>query len=251
MTTHLSRRQTQFSYFDHLLEKPVWKGSKILDFGGNVGGFLVGAGNQVDHADYWCLDLTKGAIEQGRSDFPRAHFVYYDRFSSCFNPDGIRYLPIPDLGLKFDIILAFSVFTHTHRNEMVSLVEQLRRMLTTQGIFAFTFSDPFYDRSQSDPTLTPGTGVLELFETPQAESLSPEISGMVETVRNSTWCVEIDEELYIEPGKALCQQELGGQLGRSYCSYFTPSYMLSLFPEATVLPPAKPEWQHCCILRSD
>ena len=59
MVTHLSTRQTQFSYFDQMLGGPVWKGRKVLDFGGNVGGFLAGAGDHVDHDDYWCLDLTR------------------------------------------------------------------------------------------------------------------------------------------------------------------------------------------------
>jgi len=122
MATYLSTRQTQFSYFNQMLGGPVWKGKKTLDFGGNVGGFLVSAGDHVDHDDYWCLDLTQAAIDEGRRSFPRANFVYYDRYSSYFNPSGVRNLPVPDLGLKFDIILAFSVFTHTHRKEMIELV---------------------------------------------------------------------------------------------------------------------------------
>src|SRR4030095_12513367 len=129
MATHLSMRQTQFSYYDRLLEGPAWKGRKILDFGGNVGGFLVGAGNQVEHNDYWCLDVTEAAIKQDHRAFPQAHFVFYNRYSSYFNPKGVSNLPVPNLGLRFDIILAFSVFTHTHRDEMVELVEQLRRLL--------------------------------------------------------------------------------------------------------------------------
>lgn len=122
------------------LDHPVWRGSKILDFGGNVGGFLVGAGDCVDHDDYWCLDVTKAAVEQGQKRFPRAHFVHYNRYSSYFNPDGVRYLPVPDLGLRFGIIMAFSVFTHVHRNEMMELVAQLRGKLDTKGVLAFTFS---------------------------------------------------------------------------------------------------------------
>lgn len=220
MVTHFSQRQTQFSYFDQLLEGPVWDGSKILDFGGNVGGFLVSAGDQVDHDDYWCLDVTQAAIDEGRRTFPRAHFVFYNRYSSYFNPNGIRKLPVPDLGLKFDIIMAFSVFTHTHQQEMLELVEQLRSMLVANGVLAFTFFDPCDD---------------------------PE--GMEETSRNSNWCVVVDDELYLEPGNELCQQERRGKLGESYCSYFTADYMASLFPGATVLPPVSSESQHCCILR--
>jgi hypothetical protein len=49
-------RRTQFSYFDQLLERPIWKGRKVLDLGGNVGTFLVGAGDDVDHDDYWCSE---------------------------------------------------------------------------------------------------------------------------------------------------------------------------------------------------
>jgi len=239
MATHLSMRQTQFSYFDQLLEIPVWKGRKILDFGGNVGGFLAGAGDHVDHDDYWCLDLTQAALDEGRRSFPRAHFVFYNRYSSYFNPNGIRNLPVPDLGVKFDIILAFSVFTHTHRNEMLELVEQLRSMLAPQGVLTFTFADPSYDRSLSDPELPSGTGVIRMFEWVQANGHS---------ARHPTWCVEVDDEFYIEPGNELCQQERWGKPEESYCSYFTADYMASLFPGATVLAPVSPEWQHCCIL---
>jgi SAM-dependent methyltransferase len=251
MVTHLSTRQTQFSYFDQQLGRPVWKGRRVLDFGGNVGGFLAGAGDRVDHADYWCLDLTRGAIEQGRRDYPQAHFVHYDRYSSYFNPEGVRHLPVPDLGVKFDIIVAFSVFTHTHLVEMLELVGQLRRMLTPGGVLAFTFTDPRYDRSLSNPALPSGTDVRKMLEWEQAENPSLEIEGMVEAARRADWCVLVDDELYVEPGVELCQQRAQGKPGESYCTYFTTDYIGSLFAGATVLPPVSPEWQHCCILREE
>jgi hypothetical protein len=73
--------------------------------------------------------------------------------------------------LKFDIILAFSVFTHTHQKEMLELVEQLRRLLAPRGVLAFTFCDPAYDRSLTDHRLAPGAGVIKMSE---------------------RWCVEVD-----------------------------------------------------------
>lgn len=237
MATHISERQTQFSYFDQVLGKPVWQGSKILDFGGNVGGFLTGSDDHVDHNDYWCLDVCRGALEEGRRDFPQAHFIFYNRYSSYFNPNGVRGLPVPDLGLKFNLILAFSVFTHTHLTEMLDLVGQLRKMLLPEGVLAFTFSDPSYDRSLNDPTLPSGSGVVRGF-------VSPDI---VANGRHPHWCVEVDDALYIEPGDELCQQEL---TVTSYCSYFTTDYMTMLFPDASVHPPVSPEWQHCCVLRN-
>ena len=155
---HNSRISTKCS------ESPVWKGRKVLDFGGNIGIFLTGAGNSVDHDDYWCIDLNQEVIERGRRDFPQAHFVHYNRYSSQYNPNGIRYLSIPDCGIQFDIILAFSVFTHTHQSEMLELVSQLRGMLAPDGVLAFTFCDACYDRSLSDPTLPAGSDVRKNLE---------------------------------------------------------------------------------------
>jgi SAM-dependent methyltransferase len=250
MATIVSTRETQFSYFDQVLGGPVWKGSKILDFGGNVGGFLASAGERVRQEDYWCLDLNHAVVEQGRANFPRAHFLHYNRYSSQYNPDGIRNLPVPDLGLKFDIIMAFSVFTHTHQTEMLELVEQLRGMLTPKGALAFTFCDPSYDRSLSAPELPSGTDVRKLLEWQKAENPSLEIEGMIETARQSRWCVVIDDQLHVEPDESLSNQEHRGKPWESYGSYFTVDYMASLFPEASVLPPVSPEWQHCCVIRS-
>lgn len=249
MGNHFSTRVTQFAYFDQVLEGPVWKGSKILDFGGNVGGFLTRAGDSVDHDDYWCVDLHQFAIEEGRRNFPRAHFVHYNRYSSEFNPNGVRYLPIPDCGLKFDIILAFSVFTHTHQSEMLDLVGQLQGMLAPRGALAFTFTDPGYDRSLSNPALPSGTDVRKNLEWRKIKNSSSDIDVIVERARQSNWCVLIDEELYVEPGNELSHQEREGKPWESYCSFFTSGYMASLFKDAKVFPPVSPEWQHCCVIR--
>jgi SAM-dependent methyltransferase len=247
----VSTRVTQFSYFDQVLERPVWRGRKVQDFGGNVGTFLVGAGDNVDHEDYWCIDLNRAVVEQGRRTYPRAHFVHYDRYSSQYNPDGIRNLPIPDCGLEFDIILAFSVFTHVDLSEMLELVGQLRNMLTPDGVLAFTFCDARYDRSLSDPSLPPGSDVrknLEWYRAENPELEEREVESMVERACRSSWCVLIDGVLYTEPGDEISHQKRAGKRRESYCSYFTVDFMASLFPDARVLPPVSPEWQHCCIL---
>ena len=249
MRTIVSTRETQFGYFDEVLAGPVWQSSKILDFGGNVGGFLVSAGDRIKHDDYWCLDLNTEVIEQGQRRFPKAHFCHYNRYSSQYNPDGISNLPVPDLALKFDIIMAFSVFTHTHKNEMLELVEQLRSTLTPNGVLAFTFTDPSYDRSLSAPELPSGTDVRKILGWRKAENPALEIEDMIETARLSNWGLLIDEEFYVEPGYELSNQEHRGKPWESYCSYFTVDYMRSLFPTAKIFPPVTPEWQHCCVLR--
>src|SRR5687767_438342 len=156
----VSTRLTQFPYFDELLGHPAWKGRKILDFGGNVGTFLASSGDRVDHEDYWCIDINPAVVEQGRLTYPRAHFVHFNRYSSQYNPYGKRNQPLPDCGVKFDIILAFSVFTHVDKKEMIESVGALRRMLKREGVLAFTFFDPWFDRSFSDPSQRRGATVL-------------------------------------------------------------------------------------------
>jgi SAM-dependent methyltransferase len=251
MWDFISTRVTQFSYFDRQLGHPRWRGRKVLDFGGNVGGFLLGADGNISHGDYWCLDPNHGAIEQGGRAFPLAHFHHYNRYSAFFNPDGVRHLPVPDLGVRFDVILAFSVFTHTHRNETVELVGQLREQLAPGGVLAFTFCDPSYDRSLSAPELPSGTDVRKNLEWQLPAHPSLEIDSLVETAKRSNWCVLVDDQLHVEPGDELCEQQREGKPGESYCSYFTVDYMRSLFPDAKILPPVSPEWQHCCVLTND
>jgi SAM-dependent methyltransferase len=235
----VSTRRTQFPYFDEILERPVWKGRKVLDFGGNIGTFLDSAGDKVDHADYWCIDLNPAVIAQGRELYPRAHFVHFNRYSPQYNPRGVRHEPVPDCGVKFDFILAFSVFTHVDQKEMIELVRSLRRMLSDDGVLAFTFLEPQYDRSLSDPRMPRGSNVLL--------NLGPRRNN--EILRRARWFVLIDNQLYVEPGDAVCHQTRDGKPLESFCSFFTAAYMKTLFSGAEVHAPVQREWQHCCVLR--
>ena len=235
----ISTRSTQFSYFDFVLGQPRWKGQRILDLGGNVGTFLIGAGTRVDREDYWCVDLNRDVVEQGRRTYPGAHFVHYNRYNSQYNPNGIRGLPLPDCGVEFDIILAFSVFTHADQKEILELVASLRTMLADDGVVAFTFWDPHADLSQCDPSYMASEQVRRHFYSPNVD----------EKVRQARWWILINDKLYVEPGEELSQQMRAGVPLESYCSFFTADYIKSLFPEASIYPPVSPEWQHCCILR--
>lgn len=236
----VSTRLTQFPYFDEVLGRPDWKGRKILDFGGNIGTFLASADDRVDHDDYWCIDINPAVVEQGRLTYPRAHFVHFNRYSSQYNPYGRRNQPIPDCGVKFDVILAFSVFTHVDKKEMVESVAALRRMLAPEGVLAFTFFEPQFDRSLSDSSLRRGSTVLS--------NLGPR--GQHEMVKRARWFVMIDDTLYVEPGDALYHQTRRGRPHESYCSFFTAGFMKSLFPGATIHAPVCREWQHCCVIRN-
>jgi SAM-dependent methyltransferase len=247
----VSTRTTQFAYFDEIFGRPDWRGKKVLDFGGNIGTFLAGAAGRVAPEDYWCIDINREVVEQGRREWPNAHFIHFDRYSPQYNALGKRNLPIPDPGVRFDFILAFSVFTHTDRSEMIELVGGLRRMLAPGGALAFTFCDPRWDRSRSDPGLPPGSDVRKMLERHGDMTTPAERDAIVERAMRSDWCVLIDTDFYADPGDELSNQTRTGNPLESYCSYFAAEYMAALFPDATVHAPVSPEWQHCCVFRSD
>ncbi len=242
----VSTRISQFAYYDQVLGKPDWKGRKILDFGRNNGGFLTGAADRIVHDDYWCMDIVREALEDGRKRHPDAHFVHYDRYHSEYNPEGTRYEPVPDCGREFDFILPFSVFTHIHRNELLELVAQLRRMLAPHGILAFTFTDPSYDTGLS--IFPSGRYMLKLLKMLKRGHPSLDVEGTYEQACQFKWAILIDDKLWTEPGDDLCQQERRGKPLESYCAYYSAGYMASLFPNAKIQPPKGEEWQHCCIL---
>ena len=75
-----------------------------------------------------------------------------------------------------------------------------------------------------------------------------QIEEMVKRANQSKWCLLIDTGLYVEPGDEFSHQQRQGRPEESYCSYFKPDWIQSLFPDGKVHAPVRPEWQHCCVL---
>jgi SAM-dependent methyltransferase len=141
---YFSAKTGLFTYFSLQLGDPVWSGKNVLDFGGSIGAILRDTDSTIDEERYWCLDVNREALERGKADYPKAHWVFYDRYCFEFNPRGIPNLPIPDMHQTFDYIIAFSVFTNNKVADMLQLVSQLEGLLAPDGTLAFTFIDPFH-----------------------------------------------------------------------------------------------------------
>ena len=86
----------RFSYYDQQLDYPDWSRKMVLDFGGNEGNLLLDHNCTIRPENYYCIDVLKEALEEGRKRFPRAHWVHYNRYNCSFNPEGIEGLPIPE-----------------------------------------------------------------------------------------------------------------------------------------------------------
>ncbi|MCM3906002.1 MAG: methyltransferase domain-containing protein [Pyrinomonadaceae bacterium] len=237
---------SRFAYFNRQLDYPDWSGQAVLDFGGNIGGLLRGSNRAIRPEDYYCADVLQEAMTEGRSSFPQAHWIHFNRYNCSFNPEGVKDLPIPDMGIEFGMILAYSVFTHTTREEMKELVEQLQARLAPGGALAFTFIDPHYT---TWPETYQGNNLKWRLE--RARQLNPnlDIDGLLEQSRGAAWCALVDgTELFVN-GNGEWNNKAVAQTCITYNVFYTVEFLQREFPLATIRPPVNGEMHHCCIIR--
>lgn len=226
-------RAFQFAYFDRQLDHPDWKGKSVLDFGGNRGNILRDPACRIEPQNYHCVDVIREAIDEGRQTFPEAHWFHYDRYNCSFNPEGAVDLPIPNLGREFDVILAYSVFTHTTLEEMKEMVGQLEQRLAPEGCLAFTFIDPHW------------RGNLRW----RLERANPDadLESILDRSRGAGWCALVNgAELFVE-NNGRWSNETDSCL--TYHVFYTEEFLREQFPQAIVRRPVNDEMQHCCIIR--
>jgi SAM-dependent methyltransferase len=241
----VSAKTGQFRYFDHQLGHPDWTSKTVLDFGGNRGNLLGGLNGAIDHDNYWCIDVSRDGIAKGNEAFPRAHWIFYDRYNFEFNPRGIGGLAIPDPGRRFDVILAYSVFTHTSKQEMLDLVGQLRRLLTDRGVLAFTFLDPQWHAFEGDPY--PGSNLKWRLQKRKDVKPGLQVDPLLEKGRGAQWLTLINEdELYVDDED---ERDHSVHDRRAYITFCNPEHMKAMFADAAILPPVRPERHHCCVIR--
>ena len=238
------RKSGQFAYFNRQLDYPDWTGKAVLDFGGNSGSLLLNPDCTIRPKDYYCVDVIREAVEEGRKRFPEAHWVHFNRYNCSFNPEGIDGLPIPDMGIKFDMILAYSVFTHTTREEMKELVEQLRALLAPGGTLAFTFIDPHFT---AWPETYKGNNLKWRLERARETNRSVDVEGLIEQSRGAAWCALVNgTQLYVN-GNGFWSNE--AQTCMTYDVFYTAEFLRREFSLAAIRPPVNGEMQHCCIIR--
>ncbi len=247
----LSTKTGQFTYFSLQLGESDWRGKYVLDFGGNIGNMLRDPDSTIDEDRYWCIDVVRESIESGKAVFPKARWVFYDRYCFFFNPQGISQLQLPEIPQSFDYIVAYSVFTNTTRTDMLDLVNQLRSRLTGGGALAFTFIDPHYC---SWPGRYDGDNLRwrlerEIFlEKEKGNTLDVDVDGLSKAAHGAPWFVLVNgADLYLETDVTETYEP---DQQRTYHTFYSVDYMKSLFPDATILPPVNDEMQHCCVIRN-
>ncbi len=245
--TFVSTRFGQFTYFSTQIGDTNWRGKNILDFGGNVGNILRDPNSTIDPERYWCLDVDKESVEEGRASFPRSHWLFYDRYSFFFNPTGTPSLPLPDMEVAFTYIVAYSVFTNTSETDLLELVDELKGRLAPGGALAFTFIDPYYTTWGAANGRNNLQWRLDL-ETERQHISAAQAKEVDEQAQSAKWFILVNGgDLYVETENV---RPYRSEDQRTFHVFHTADYMKTLFPNATIFPPVNNEMQHCCIIRN-
>jgi len=92
----------------------------VLDFGCNHGNFV----RYTDHNKYTGIDINKKIIEDNKTKYPQHQWLYYDGYNYMYNKNGTQKL---QLEKNYDVAIAFSVITHMYENEMLEMVNILKK----------------------------------------------------------------------------------------------------------------------------
>jgi SAM-dependent methyltransferase len=113
---------------DLLPDDWTWDGKRTLDFGCGVGRLLRQFAPEADRAEFWGCDLDRPSIEWDQQNLePPFHFFASDDEPDIDKPDGF-----------FDLIYAFSVYTHFTDNWAAWMLEH-HRLLSDGGYLLITF----------------------------------------------------------------------------------------------------------------
>lgn len=115
---------------------PNWNKGKILDFGCNVGHLLETSNGEISEFDYTGVDVLIEPLEIAKKKYLNATWVHYNNYNSTFNYNGIKNLKL-ELTDKYDVIVAYDVFTHCEIPEIKKKIEMLKQFVNSNGIILF------------------------------------------------------------------------------------------------------------------
>mgnify|MGYP003952067335 CR=1 FL=1 len=111
----------------------------ILDFGCNTGNFI----KFRDHKNYTGIDIQKHIIEHNKIAYPQHTWLHYNGYSRMYNPEGTEKLRLSEND-RYDVCLAFSVFTHIPITEQIEIIDVLKKHCKTIMMSFNSTSDTFH-----------------------------------------------------------------------------------------------------------
>ena len=108
-----------------------FENKKVLDYGGSFGNLIISSNDKIKEENYTCLDVDAVALEMGRNRFPNAKWLYHNRHNPMYNKAGDN--SFSNELETYDVIFAYSVFTHTTYEEFLWTIEKFKHHLNPGG----------------------------------------------------------------------------------------------------------------------
>lgn len=144
-TNLVKSKADRFPFFDTILKKPAWsiESFKVLDIGAGSGAFLSDAVklNSLKPEQYYCLEVDSSFIDSGREKFPTANWHHHNAFNHMYNPGGVDNLRFPFDVDTFDVVMAYSVYSHATFEQLMFDMYEMLRVCKPGGKIAFTVVD--------------------------------------------------------------------------------------------------------------
>lgn len=110
----------------------------VLDWGGNHGNLLR---DGLECKSYTCADIDNHGIHLGKKDYPEHTWIHFNKFHPVYSNNTVDSdIDLPDD--SYDLIFAYSVFTHDTVEEMLSDLTMLKQKLRNHGVLCASFIDP-------------------------------------------------------------------------------------------------------------
>jgi SAM-dependent methyltransferase len=136
-------------------------GRNVLDFGCGVGRILRHAVAEDPEAEYWACDIHRPSVDWIGGHLPQVHAFSVGEFPPLAQPDA-----------TFDLIYAFSVFTHLVDSWSAWLIE-LHRVLKDGGLLVVTVFGPGHSALGEEPIAEDQVGMNIMYPSASWDSGGP------------------------------------------------------------------------------
>lgn len=171
----------------------------LLDYGCNYGTFLDSSNGRFHQNLYTGIDVDKVAIDEGKNRFPKAKFIHYDAYNIAYNSTG-KISSLPQFGHGFDIIISYSVLTHTIIEDFLQTIDRLVNLLNQDGKLLITYLNADHKISKN------------FFRQKRTRDF-----GYCDEIQTSDYCYLIDNKISKEP-----------QVSKFFLLWFNNDYLRSI-----------------------
>ena len=117
-----------------------WSQVSVLDYGCNQGNYVKHSKHIVSPDRYLGVDINQASIVKAKTNYPDYEFLHYNQWHPSFNPRGINSIMLSNvLDRKFDVVVAYSVFTHSTIDQTRRQLADLKKLLNPGGCILATF----------------------------------------------------------------------------------------------------------------